>query len=102
MKSDIGQIAYFQSRFYKEELAGDTTNYVSLRAGYERKTSISTLDGVIKDCVAAFRRTRLVLSGRGAYAEAWQTFAMGYVTFHVTNPRYRLDEFGAWAQVAKS
>ncbi|KAK7730365.1 hypothetical protein SLS53_009065 [Cytospora paraplurivora] len=83
--------------FYKEELAQDKTNYVSLRAGYAGKDSIPALKDTIRDCVAAFRRASIVFEGRDTYAAAWKTFAMGYITFHLTNPRYRLAEFGLWA-----
>ncbi|ROW02268.1 hypothetical protein VSDG_02391 [Cytospora chrysosperma] len=82
--------------FYKEELAEDKSNYISLRAGYAQKDSISALKDTIKDCVAGFRRASIVFEGRKDYAEAWHTFAMGYITFHLTNPRYRLAEFGLW------
>lgn len=81
-------------RFYKEELAADETNFVSLRAGYARSDKLSALKDTIKDCVGAFKRASVVFKGRGTYDEAWHTFARGYVTFHLTNPRYRLAEFG--------
>lgn len=89
-------------RFYKEELTGDKTNYVSLRAGYARQDNTAALKGTIRDCVAAFRRASIVFEGRKEYAEAWHTFAMGYVTFHLSNPRYRLAEFGLLAPLMQT
>jgi hypothetical protein len=35
-----------------------------------------------------------VLEGREPYARAWLDFAMGFITLHRVNKRYRLQELG--------
>ncbi|KAH9944602.1 isoprenoid synthase domain-containing protein [Amylocystis lapponica] len=77
--------------FYKEELAGETGNYVHDRATVSNKTAHETLREVIDETVAAMCRIRDVL-GDGEARDAWESFARGYIAFHASSPRYRLQE----------
>ncbi|KAJ6472342.1 hypothetical protein C8R47DRAFT_987836, partial [Mycena vitilis] len=83
-----------KSRFYKEELAGETHNFVHGRAQASGKSPLSELAAIAQECLAATRRVRTILRGKGKYEEAWQAFEHGYVTFHTAGKRYRLDEIG--------
>lgn len=77
--------------FYKEELSGETDNYIHERACVTRKREIDTLREVVSDTLAAVERIRGVL-GEGEARDAFESFAAGYVRVHMINPRYRLDE----------
>ncbi|KAJ7156090.1 isoprenoid synthase domain-containing protein [Mycena crocata] len=80
--------------FYKEEKAGETKNYLHHRASYEKKPVLSVLECVITEAVEAFKRTEVILCGRGIYEAAWQTHVRGYLAMHKSNYRYRLGEIG--------
>ncbi|KAJ7110795.1 isoprenoid synthase domain-containing protein [Mycena crocata] len=80
--------------FYKEELAGETHNFVHGRALASGKSPLSELSSVAQECLAATRRVRSILRGTGRYEEAWRAFERGYVTLHTAGKRYRLAEIG--------
>ncbi|PCH34034.1 terpenoid synthase [Wolfiporia cocos MD-104 SS10] len=77
--------------FYKEELAGEANNYIHERATITGGSVSETLYRVIDDTVVAVERVRRIL-GEGAARAAWESFATGYITVHIENPRYRLGE----------
>ncbi|KAJ7633667.1 isoprenoid synthase domain-containing protein [Mycena polygramma] len=80
--------------FYKEELAGETHNFVHGRAQASGESPLSELAAIAEECLAATRRVRTILRGKGKYEEVWHAFEHGYVTFHTAGKRYRLDEIG--------
>ncbi|CCL98542.1 uncharacterized protein FIBRA_00542 [Fibroporia radiculosa] len=77
--------------FYKEVLEGDTTNYISDRARVTSKSILETLQDTVDETVAAHHRIRSIL-GEGAARDAWDSFANGYISFHLGDPRYRLRD----------
>lgn len=77
--------------FYKEELAGETENYIKARAIATGKTAQQTLYDVVDETVATARRIREAL-GEGKVRDVWDGFEAGFVSFHIENPRYRLKE----------
>ncbi|KAH9840017.1 isoprenoid synthase domain-containing protein [Rhodofomes roseus] len=77
--------------FYKEELAGETSNYMSDRARASGDSAQETLQKVIDETISIVERVRNIL-GEGPVRDAWESFAKGYITFHTHNPRYRLKE----------
>ncbi|GBE82198.1 predicted protein [Sparassis crispa] len=77
--------------FYKEELAGETGNYIGDRALIEGKSSLEILREVIGETAAAAERVRHIL-GEGEARDAWESFARGYIGVHTCSPRYRLQE----------
>ncbi|KAH9944603.1 isoprenoid synthase domain-containing protein [Amylocystis lapponica] len=77
--------------FYKEELAGETGNYIGDRASLSGKMPLEILQEVIDDTVAAVERIREIL-GEGPARDAWEGFAAGYISVHTMSPRYRLQE----------
>ncbi|TRX90918.1 hypothetical protein FHL15_008123 [Xylaria flabelliformis] len=82
------------NRFYKEEMDGETDNYLSSRAYYEGKDVYTVYREVIQEDVDAHHRIGLVLRGREPYAQAWHEHAMGFVAMHKSMERYRLWELG--------
>lgn len=82
------------SRFYKEEVAGETTNYIHNRARCEQKKPLTVLKEVKRETVDCFNRISAILDGREPYAQAWKVHARGHIAMHTVNPRYRLAELG--------
>ncbi|KAH9830414.1 uncharacterized protein C8Q71DRAFT_363175 [Rhodofomes roseus] len=76
---------------YKEELDGDTDNYVYARATVTGKNVSETLLDVIDEWFTARDRIRWMLPG-GPAREAWDSFETGFVSLHLVLPRYRLQE----------
>ncbi|KZT12294.1 terpenoid synthase [Laetiporus sulphureus 93-53] len=93
----IPDICWYQNHvndvlsFYKEELAGETGNYMSDRAIATGKTTLETLQEVIDETVVIVERIRKIL-GEGKVRDAWEAFARGWIAFHTSSPRYRLRE----------
>ncbi|KAG6899034.1 hypothetical protein C0993_001541, partial [Termitomyces sp. T159_Od127] len=64
--------------FYKEELAGETKNYVH-NAAYVNQISVqNVLKDILRDALAAQARVSLVLHGTDSYKQ-WSTFVQGYL-----------------------
>lgn len=76
------------SRFYKEEVVGETRNYINSRAKYEGKTALKAMEEVSKETAEAYSRVSEILDGRGQYARAWHEYVVGYVAMHLTMSRY--------------
>ncbi|KAK7414583.1 hypothetical protein QQX98_006611 [Neonectria punicea] len=80
--------------FYKEELGGDTRNYLHNRATCSGKSIITVLEEVNEETITAARRVEKILKGRGIYAQSWNESIRGYMAMHTTNPRYKLKDLG--------
>ncbi|KAI0155205.1 isoprenoid synthase domain-containing protein [Xylariaceae sp. FL1272] len=84
--------------FYKEEVVGDTDNYIHTVARYTGKSVVSVLEDVTHETEDAVWRIRQVLTsggeGQKPYAQAWHAHEQGYVDFHVFGERYKLAELG--------
>ncbi|KAF8921882.1 terpenoid synthase [Mucidula mucida] len=78
--------------FYKEELAGDERNLVSITArclGLKKNVVLSDL---AKEVIENDKNVRLLLESGGAALKAYNAFREPYVAFHRSFPRYRLNE----------
>ena len=98
--------------FYKESLAGETDNYVHLRAAAERKTPTEVLRELSDEITETVHKITTVVASDSELADIWQKFLhvratlpshrfltdltmcflQGYLEFHVKTPRYRLAE----------
>ncbi|KAI0688910.1 terpenoid synthase [Earliella scabrosa] len=78
--------------FYKETLAGETDNYIHLRAATERKSPIVVLRALVREVLDSLRNIQELSSAQPAFNHICSTFVMGYVEFHLNDPRYRLKE----------
>ncbi|ESK87650.1 hypothetical protein Moror_1925 [Moniliophthora roreri MCA 2997] len=76
--------------FYKEELAGETNNYVHTRAFTRGTSAIQTHQEVAEELISIYERVCVTLEG--LELDAWKTFVNGYLAFHVMQKRYRLGE----------
>lgn len=78
--------------FYKEELAGESLNYISLRAKINKTTKLEELKNVVSDCLGALQQIRQLEQDFpavcGPLAPCWP----GYLRFHLSAPRYKLLE----------
>ncbi|KAK8085795.1 hypothetical protein PG997_007066 [Apiospora hydei] len=80
--------------FYKEEIAGESTNYIHNRARCERKDPLAVVREVQQEVVDCVGRVNRILEGREPYLQAWQVHMTGHIAMHTVNPRYRLAELG--------
>ncbi|KZV79138.1 terpenoid synthase [Exidia glandulosa HHB12029] len=78
--------------FYKEELAGETVNQVSLLAVAQGRSKADVLAALVAGCVAAHERAQRLLKPHPEALKAYLAFARGYIEFHVVTKRYRLHE----------
>ncbi|KZV87399.1 terpenoid synthase [Exidia glandulosa HHB12029] len=78
--------------FYKEELAGETDNVVGNRARAGGISHIEAYKKVTADCIELHKKIVMILSGSPAAVSAYKAWLPGYVQFHTSLDRYRLDE----------
>ncbi|KAK7014362.1 isoprenoid synthase domain-containing protein [Favolaschia claudopus] len=79
--------------FYKEELAGETGNYIHNRAGVTGKPPTHVLAEVAAEALAAHDRVTVSLHAcQSQGLDAWMTFVHGYLAFHLTQDRYKLKD----------
>ena len=81
-------------RFYKEELGGDTRNYLHNRAATTGKPILEVLEEVNKETLDSAKRVEQILKGRGVYEQSWLDSVRGYMSMHTTNPRYKMSDMG--------
>ena len=77
--------------FYKEELAGEKTNFVHDRALVTGKSVSEVLSELLDEVVTAVERARVLLKGEKE-KQVWERFIAGYVAYHFHSARYRLVE----------
>lgn len=82
------------TRFYKEEVRGESRNYINNRAKNEGKTATKIIEIVMEETIQAYLQASNVLEGRGQYARVWREYITGYVAMHLTSTRYLLRDIG--------
>ncbi|KAI0770508.1 terpenoid synthase, partial [Fomes fomentarius] len=80
--------------FYKEELAGETKNYVNLRAGAEQTSASQVLRQLVGEVLDSGRMMEALTAEDPELAALWQTYHQGYLEFSLKAKRYRLAELG--------
>ncbi|EIN12178.1 terpenoid synthase [Punctularia strigosozonata HHB-11173 SS5] len=78
--------------FYKEALAGEELNHISLLAAVNETTKTNSLSRIASETVSAHRRVKNLLKSHPPALEAYNAFSHGYIEFHMTAERYRLRE----------
>lgn len=78
--------------FYKEEIAGETVNYISNSAKGRGIPKMTAFQELVDDVVRADTRVCKILEADKEAHDAWQSFKAGYVWFHTSFDRYRLTE----------
>ncbi|GJE96507.1 hypothetical protein PsYK624_127040 [Phanerochaete sordida] len=77
--------------FYKEELSGDTKNFVHDCAHITSRDAHSFVRELLEGLVAAVHAVRGILDGEKE-RDAWERWLTGYISFHILTPRYRLAD----------
>ncbi|KAG6819909.1 hypothetical protein H0H93_007443 [Arthromyces matolae] len=66
--------------FYKEELIGETTNYISVRAKGENRRGVEVLESLVEEMIGASKGVQEVLKESDSRAlDTWKTFEAGYI-----------------------
>ncbi|KAL0948333.1 hypothetical protein HGRIS_010920 [Hohenbuehelia grisea] len=78
---------------YKEELAGETDNYVHMRAQVAETGVLSALERICDETVEEMERiTAQLKDSEEAYRTFFENVLGGYVRFHMSTTRYRMRE----------
>jgi hypothetical protein len=78
--------------FYKEELAGEDLNYISLRAKINKTTKLEELKSVVNDCLDSLQKIKQLEHDFPDVCRPLAPCWPGYLRFHLSAPRYRLLE----------
>ncbi|KAG2137297.1 isoprenoid synthase domain-containing protein [Suillus cothurnatus] len=78
--------------YYKEEIEGDSANYISLMAASRALTKQDALRELIEKTVQAHHNILEFLRPRPEAYDAYVAFFDGYVRFHAISRRYQLEE----------
>lgn len=80
--------------FYKEERVGEITNHVSTRAARARKSKLETLHELTEMAIDLHKGILEILEGSPEACDAFNNYTAGYVYFHTSSGRYRLEDLG--------
>ncbi|EIW59698.1 terpenoid synthase [Trametes versicolor FP-101664 SS1] len=80
--------------FYKEELAGETNNYIHLRAAAEQTSTDAVLRRLVEEVTDTARRVVKIAADDEELSRIWNRYMQCYLEFHLRTPRYRLAELG--------
>ncbi|KAJ6546765.1 hypothetical protein DFH09DRAFT_1170884, partial [Mycena vulgaris] len=80
--------------FYKEDLAGETMNYVSVRAKVSGKHPKGVLVEMIEEVGDLHQRIAGILEGNRDAMAAWAELEHGVIAWHFSLSRYKLTELG--------
>ncbi|KAF9467087.1 isoprenoid synthase domain-containing protein [Collybia nuda] len=78
--------------FFKEEADGESVNRISLLAACRGSTKVEALRCLVNEAVTANDKILKILEPHRDSCNAYGRFSSGFIEFHVTLKRYRLDE----------
>ncbi|OJA14259.1 hypothetical protein AZE42_06866 [Rhizopogon vesiculosus] len=78
--------------YYKEEIEGETANYLSLMAVSLALTKQEALHQLSEKTVQAYHNTLQILRPHTEACDAFLSFFHGYFRFHAASRRYKLEE----------
>ncbi|KAF9261171.1 terpenoid synthase [Marasmius fiardii PR-910] len=78
--------------FYKEEVAGEEENFASMLAKESSISKYEAIQRIADDVAEADKNILRGLADNQLALDSWQSFKRGYVRFHTSCPRYKLDE----------
>ncbi|KAJ7838631.1 hypothetical protein B0H14DRAFT_2788991 [Mycena olivaceomarginata] len=94
---DIDEYTYLANdvlSFYKEELAGETMNYVHVRSKTTSKRPKQVLIDMVQEVGDLHIRIAATLANHPEALAAWKTFENGFLAFHLAAGRYKLSHLG--------
>lgn len=77
--------------FYKEEMRGEEANYVSLVAASQVLAKEEIFTKLADDVAKSANQINNIQKGDLAAYHAWSRFKAGFVYFHTSSARYKLD-----------
>ncbi|KAF4585145.1 terpene cyclase [Pleurotus pulmonarius] len=77
---------------YKEELAGEDDNYVHMRSTLSSRNIVDTVKEICDETIAEMDRITVTLSHDPAAQATFQGYVSGYLRFHFSTTRYRLED----------
>ncbi|KAJ7792473.1 isoprenoid synthase domain-containing protein [Mycena olivaceomarginata] len=80
--------------FYKEELAGETNNYVQVRSKATLKHPNQVLVEMVQEVGDLHARITATLEQQPEALVAWKTLEYGFIAFHLSLGRYKLSQLG--------
>jgi hypothetical protein len=78
--------------FYKEELAGETMNFVSVEARSSGQSKLDVLRRLTDEAAELHKEALAILWRCPDALEAYRQFSKGYVYFHTSCRRYKIPE----------
>jgi hypothetical protein len=78
--------------FFKEEADGESVNRISLLAQCQGSEKTQILKRLVDEAVVANEKILQLLGPNREAYDAYRSFSCGFISFHVTLARYRLDE----------
>lgn len=78
--------------FYKEERVGETTNQISTLAARAKKSKLETFSELTDMTIDFYRRIVNILERSPEACEAFKHYTSGYIRFHTSTTRYRLED----------
>ncbi|KAF8458283.1 hypothetical protein JB92DRAFT_3078677 [Gautieria morchelliformis] len=79
-------------KFHKENLEGETANYIHTRAYIDNKAPLQVLAEIAEELRTAINTIHLALSDSPRALHTWEVFEHGYITWHITQVRYKLKD----------
>lgn len=80
--------------FYKEEVAGETDNLVHLRATYENKEPMEVVSEMKDELIASQKIIYATLAAYPVALHMWKSFQQGFIYWHLSQDRYKLQDLG--------
>ncbi|KAF8586475.1 terpenoid synthase [Ramaria rubella] len=80
--------------FHKEELAGESANYIHNRAYVDNKAPLQVLVDVVEELQVSRNAIHKALALSAEALKAWIVFERGYVAWHIGLDRYKLRDLG--------
>jgi len=80
--------------FYKEDLDGEVDNYVHMQAKLVGCTPLESLERVSHEGTRLYKQIVRILTETSSLKElaSFKRFSRGYIRFHLSTPRYRLED----------
>ncbi|KAJ6607568.1 isoprenoid synthase domain-containing protein [Mycena sp. CBHHK59/15] len=78
--------------FYKEDLDGESVNRISFLTAPSGRSKQAVLRGLVEEAVVAHNNVLAILAPYPEALSAFRAFVPGYIGFHASAKRYRLDE----------
>lgn len=77
--------------FYKEEIRGEEDNYISVISASQRRAKNEVLQKLASDVAKITDQANKILRDDPEALHAWSSFKAGYIYFHTSDARYKLD-----------